>query len=128
MEQKSKMKRLYIGIPIFLIASLLLWYNIEDENGFNVIWRYFGWANQTLACFTLWTATVWLSRNRKGVYYLMTMLPAVFLTSVSCTYICIDKIGFRMPQSYTGFLAVLFAGLSVLIFYILREKRRRGTS
>ncbi len=124
-EQKSKIKRLYIGIPIFLIASLLLWYNIEDENGFNVIWRYFGWANQTLACFTLWTATVWLSRNKKAAFSLITMIPAVFLTSVSCTYICIDKIGFHLPQTYTGPLAILFALLSILTFHLLRRKRRR---
>lgn len=128
MEQKSKLKRLYISIPIFLIASLLLWYNIEDENGFNIIWRYFGWANQTLACFTLWTATVWLCRKKKGAYFLITMIPAVFLTSVSCTYICIDKIGFHLPQMYTGSLAVLFAILSVLIFHLLRVRERRTKS
>ena len=125
-EQKTKIKRLYIGIPIFLVASLLLWYNIEDENGFNVIWRYFGWANQTLACFTLWTATLWLCRNKKGVCYLITMVPAVFLTSVSLTYICIDKIGFNLPHSMTVPLAIFFALASVLVFHLLRVRRRRA--
>ena len=46
LEQKSLAKRLYIAVPLFVASALLLWYNIADANGFNVIWRYFGWSNQ----------------------------------------------------------------------------------
>ena len=53
LEQKSIRRRLYIAVPLFIASSLLLWYNIADANGFNVIWRYFGWANQTLSVFML---------------------------------------------------------------------------
>ncbi len=67
LEQKSMLKRLYIAVPLFLGSAFLLWYNISDANGFNTIWRYFGWSNQTLAVFTLWTITVYLQRKRKGM-------------------------------------------------------------
>ena len=67
LEQKSMVKRLYIAIPLFVLSGLLLWYNISDANGFNTIWRYFGWANQTLSVFMFWTATVYLVRKKGGL-------------------------------------------------------------
>lgn len=86
LTQKPIRNRLMISIPLFIIAGFLLWYNIADEDGFNVIWRYFGWANQTLAVFMLWTATAYLVKNKKGLAYMITMLPAAFMTSVCTTY------------------------------------------
>ena len=125
-DQKSKVKRLYIGIPLFALASLLLWYNIADEDGFNVIWRYFGWANQTLACFTLWISTVWLSRNKKGVYYFIALIPAAFLSAVSVTYICTDKVGFNLPDVLSPVIAAITFVMSFVVFYVMRERKRRS--
>ena len=85
LDQGPMRKRLYIAVPLFVLSGLLLWYNIADANGFNVIWRYFGWANQTLSVFMFWTATVYLVRNKPGLYYLIALLPALFMTSGSST-------------------------------------------
>ena len=63
MEQKTIKRRLVICIPLFVVASALLIYSLRDADGFQVIWRYFAWANQTLAVFTLWTITVWLASS-----------------------------------------------------------------
>ena len=120
--QKKASSRLVIAVPLFAVAALLLWYNIADENGFNTIWRYFGWANQTLACFALWTATAWLTLNRKGAYYLITMLPAAFMTAVCMTYICVDRIGFHMPAAWIPYIAVGVVVLAVALFYLLSKK------
>ena len=57
MEQKSMRRRLYICIPMFLVAISLLLYSLRDKDGFDMIWRYFAWANQTLSVFTLWAIT-----------------------------------------------------------------------
>ena len=72
-NQKSLPRRLWIAVPLFVLSGLLLWYNIADPNGFNVIWRYFGWSNQTLAVFMLWTATAYLVRRfgPRSAYYLI---------------------------------------------------------
>lgn len=59
------MRRLYICIPMFVAAIGLLLYSLSDANGFNMIWRYFVRANQTLAVFTLWAITVYLVRSGK---------------------------------------------------------------
>jgi carbon starvation protein CstA len=130
LEQKTIRKRLYICIPIFLAASLLLWYNIADKNGFNTIWRYFGWANQTLAVFTLWTATVYLALAKTGQYYFITLIPASFMTSVCLTYICIDRIGFGLPISWNTVIGSVTFILSMVLFLSWKynhEKKEKCT-
>lgn len=104
-DQRKKLNRIYISIPLFAGAALLLWFNIADENGFNTIWRYFGWTNQTLSCFTFWAITVWLTRHSKGNHYLVSLFPAAFMTAVCATYICVDKIGFHIPMAAAPYIA-----------------------
>lgn len=48
LEQKSMRRRLYICVPMFIVAIGLLLYSLRDKDGFDMIWRYFAWANQTL--------------------------------------------------------------------------------
>ena len=91
-EQKPIKNRLAIGIPIFIIVALLLWFNMANQKGFDNIWGYFGWANQTLAVFSLWAVTVYLKRAKKGYYWLITCLPAIFMTVVSITYLFAIKL------------------------------------
>lgn len=126
LDQKPKANRLYIAIPIFAVTILLLWFNVANNDGFNIIWRYFGWANQTLGCFALWTATAFLSRERKGLAYLMTMLPAAFMTGVCVCYICIDKIGFHLPADWNVLIGSVATILSIVAFYAIRVSRLKG--
>ncbi|MBR6465874.1 MAG: carbon starvation protein A [Bacteroidales bacterium] len=84
MEQKSILKRLYICIPMFAIGYAITLMN------YDILWRYFAWANQTLAVFTLWAITVFLYLRSNRVlsgkpYYLISLLPAMFMT-----FICTD--------------------------------------
>ena len=102
---------------LIFLSALLLWYNIADANGFNVIWRYFGWSNQALAAIMLWTATTYLEKEKKDAWYLVTFFPAVFMTSVCITFILVDKIGLGLPQEYTPWIAAASAILAVPGFY-----------
>lgn len=124
MEQKQHTKRLVIAIPLFAAASLLLWYNVADSNGFNTIWRYFGWANQTLACFALWAATAWLTVSGKGAKVLVTLLPAAFMTGICVTYICVDKIGFHLPQSIIPWVMTGVSVSSIVVYCLIRRFKR----
>ncbi|MBR1705917.1 MAG: carbon starvation protein A [Bacteroidales bacterium] len=123
LEQKTIRKRLYIAIPLFIASGFLLWYNIADTNGFNTIWRYFGWSNQTLAVFMLWTATAFLVRHRGGLYYLVTLVPACFMTAVCVTFICVDQIGFRIPQASAPWIGIGTFVLSAALFYAWKARR-----
>lgn len=113
LDQKPIRNRFLIAIPIFIGTALLLWFSIADADGFNIIWRYFGWANQTLAVFTLWAVTAYLCRNGKGLQYLIAMLPAAFMTSVCLTFICTAKIGFNIPAAATPWIGSIVFCLGI---------------
>ena len=123
LEQSNYAKRLLIAVPLFAAGALMLWFNIADENGFNIVWRYFGWSNQTLSCFTLWAITAYLTTEKKGAWYLMTLLPAAFMTAVCLTYICVEKIGFNLPQAWTPYIAVGVFSVAICLYYLLRAKK-----
>ena len=53
LSQRKKLNRIYICLPVFAVSLALLVWQIQNPDGFNTIWKYFGWANQTLAVFTL---------------------------------------------------------------------------
>jgi carbon starvation protein CstA len=123
LDQKPVWNRLKICIPLFAIVALLIWYNIADENGFNTIWRYFGWANQTLSIFTLWAITVYLAKAKGKCWYLITEIPALFMTVVCLTYILTQKIGFGLPMGAgVGIAAIVAVILHVIFLTKVRKK------
>ncbi|MCR5574683.1 MAG: carbon starvation protein A [Bacteroidaceae bacterium] len=109
LNQKKIVNRFIICIPLFLIALGLLWFNIADENGFNVIWNYFGWANQSLATIVLWTETVYLVKQRKIFY--ITLIPAMFMTAVTVSFLILSPIAFGLDKT----IAYIFGLAAVLI-------------
>ena len=126
LPQKPIRNRLIISIPLFILASFLLWYNIADEDGFNVIWRYFGWANQTLAVFMLWTAPAYLVKYRGGMSFMLTLLPAAFMTAVCVTYLCVAKIGLNLPVTWNWYIGISTFVLSLAVFSILYMRRKQN--
>jgi carbon starvation protein CstA len=103
--------RLYISIPLFAFGFFL---TLLD---FSIIWRYFAWANQTLAAVVLWTITIYLFRS--GKFYWVTLIPAVFMTTVTGTYLFFAPEGFSLPAgiSYTIGVLIATAALGVFIFF-----------
>lgn len=120
LEQHTIRKRIYICIPVFGVTLALLWYNIADEDGFNVIWNYFGWANQTLAVFTLWTLTVYLVRKKKN--YWITLLPAMFMTAVCISFLLISDNSFGLPPVVGYVSAAVAFVLSGLLFAVWKTR------
>ena len=94
LDQKPIMKRIWICVPLFSVTMLLLFFNISNPDGFNVIWSWFGWSNQTLAVFTLWAITVYLVRQHKP--YWITLLPALFMTVVCSSFLMVSKNAFGL--------------------------------
>ena len=121
-DQRPISKRLMICIPIFLITIGVLVYSLSDAEGFKIIWRYFAWCNQTLAVFTLWAITVYLVKEKKNFY--ISFLPALLMTLVCSTYICIAPEGLSLPQG----LSYAIGGactMAALIWFIIWYKKRR---
>ena len=122
LEQKSMRRRLYICIPMFAAAAGLLLYSLRDADGFQIIWRYFAWANQTLSVFTLWAVTVWLVRTKPGWTFGVTGVPAVFMTVVCTTYICVASEGLRMGTGAIVPVSLVALGVTVGWFILWYRK------
>jgi len=117
-KQGPVKNRLFISIPLFLIGFLI------TRMDFSVIWRYFAWSNQTLAMIVLWAITVYLARN--GKFYWVTLIPAVFMTAVTVTYLLFAPEGFSLSRgiSYTAGVTVSVIALTVFLnIHFLSQER-----
>ncbi len=113
-EQKPIVKRILIALPLF-VASYAL-----THMDFTLLWRYFSWANQTTAVIALWTGTMYLVLSRKP--YLITSIPAVFMTMATFTYLAYAPIGFNLPLQTSYIVAAL--GTLVCIALFMKRVRR----
>ena len=125
LDQKTIRNRLIITIPLLMLGGLLTWFAIVNDNGFQTIWRYFSWSNQTLAMIALWVSTAYLlKKGRYRLGSLATALPATFMTAVSLTYILMADEGFRLNQtvSYSIGAATAMVMFVVYLFVLVRQK------
>lgn len=120
LNQKPKMNRLYVCLPIFVVSIALLAWQSSNPDGFNVIWQYFGWSNQTLSVFTLWAITVYLVRKTKP--YVITLLPALFMTGVCSTYLFISKQAFGLQEDLAYYLGILTVVIAMVWFVVWIRK------
>lgn len=119
-DQKKIRNRLYICIPLFALTLGVLIFSIVNKDGFGIIWRYFAWSNQTLSVFTLWAITVFLCEARKNYY--VTLIPAMFMTMVTTTYICVAPEGLHLSPVIAYSASSLFT-LIMLVLFILKRRR-----
>ena len=128
LEQKPIRNRLVITIPLLAAGGLLTWYAVTNSNGFQVVWRYFSWSNQTLAMISLWVATAYLTRNGKKYGTLLTATPAAFMSAVSLTYILMASEGFRLSSSIAYPAGAVFAAalLCLYVALVFLRKQRPG--
>ncbi|MBQ8759975.1 MAG: carbon starvation protein A [Bacteroidales bacterium] len=120
MEQKSISKRLLLCAPLFVASLGILIFSIINADGFTIIWRYFSWCNQTLAVFTLWAITVYLVLEKKN--YFVTLLPALFMTCVVTTYICVAPEGFRLNETIAYIIGGV-ATMTAVVWFISWKKK-----
>ena len=128
LEQKSIRNRLVITIPLLVIGGLLTWFAITNNNGFQIVWRYFSWSNQTLAMISLWVATAYLIKTGKTYGSLITALPATFMSAVSLTYILMAGEGFGLSSSVAYPAGIVFAVAMFCLYlwmYLQMKKNRK---
>lgn len=117
--QKKLWHRLVASVPVFAACFVVMMID------FNVLWRYFAWSNQTLAVFTLWACTVYLARRDKA--FIITMLPAMFMTAVSVSYLLFARRpeGFGLDWTVATVIGVATATIPALIFarWLVRFRR-----
>lgn len=115
MDQKPIAKRLMICIPIFVVTFMLLFWQLGNPDSFNTIWKYFGWANQTLSVFTLWSITVYLALKKK--FYTITLLPAMFMTFICTTFIVSSRVALGLDFSIGYLVGIIVTLLFTIAFF-----------
>ena len=125
LDQRPIRKRLYICIPMFISSILMLVWQIENPDGFNTIWQYFGWSNQALSVFTLWTLTVYLVRNKKPFWF--TLVPALFMTTVCTTFLFVSKQAFALSADIAYPLGAACFVIA-LVWFILWYRNENKTN
>lgn len=108
-NQKTIKNRLLLCLPLFVITTGLFFID------FNVLWRYFAWTNQTLACIMLWAAAVWL--RKRSYNYWIAFLPALFMTVVTTSYIIIAPEGFGLPLQVGLTVGIVLMILLAIFFW-----------
>ncbi len=127
LDQKHIKNRLLITLPLLIAGGVLTWFALVDNNGFQTIWRYFSWSNQTIAMIALWVASAYLIQ--KGKYRfgsLITALPATFMTAVSVTYILMAKEGLLLNINIAYTVGIL-AALTLFVIYLVFLNRDHRT-
>ena len=117
-KQGPLMNRFIIAIPLFAIGIALCFIP------FDIIWRYFAWANQTIATISLWAAAVYLASENKNHW--IVSIPATFMTVVIFTYIVVAKEGLGLSMTTGYFVGIGMAILSFTLFFISINKKRRN--
>ena len=127
-SQKKTKPRIYITIPLFLLTFSLLMWQVANPEGFGVLWQYLGWFNQCLTAITLWTLTVYLIKERK--MYMITYVPAVFMTIVTSTYFFVSGqlLGLPAMVGYPLGLCVSAVVWGTFHLWYLKYKKSVGTN
>ena len=121
-NQRPIAKRLLVCLPLFAASLALLVWQIEDQNGFNTIWQYFGWSNQTLAVIMLWAITAYLVRQKKA--FVITLIPALFMTSVCATFLFISKQAFHLAEPIAYSLGGICTVIALVWFIVWYKKNK----
>ena len=116
-KQESVKNRFMIAIPLFVVGGALTFID------FNIVWRYFAWSNQTLAMIMLWTGSVFLLKANKN--YFITIIPAIFMTVVTFSYIMQAPEGFKLPASVGNGIG-LVAGLVLTVLFFNKVRKVKG--
>jgi carbon starvation protein CstA len=116
-KQEKIIKRLLLSLPVFALSITLIFID------FQVLWRYFAWINQSLSVFTFWAITVWLAR--RGKFFYVSLIPALWMTMVCTTYIMVAPEGFLLEPQIGNIIGGAVSVLLLVMF--IRWKRNLKT-
>lgn len=123
-DQSKKTNRVTLSACIFAVCAAILVFAKLSSEGFNILWRYFSWANQTIAIFAFAMATVYLYKH--GRMFIATLIPGLFYAFIIFTFIINAKIGFNVPMNIAyvcgAVLTVLYGVFTMKLAKRYKEK------
>ena len=122
-DQSTNSKRLTLSAIIFALVAVILVFAKMNAEGFNILWRYFAWSNQTLSLFAFLAISIWMFENGKGKFVWVPLIPGAFYAFITVTYIANAKIGFNIPWTYAYIIGVVAAVAYVVAICAYGKKR-----
>lgn len=111
LDQRSVGRRLALALPVFALVVFI------SQVDFSVIWRYFGWSNQVLSCFTLWSITVCL--RRRGRWFWLSAVPALFMTTMCTTYLFeASECGIVLSQTFSTGIGLAVGAVCMALLFL----------
>ena len=123
LDQTKKAKRLGLAAVIFALVAVILVFAKINADGFNILWRYFAWSNQSLSLFAFLAITVWMFETGRAKYVWIPLIPGAWYTFITVTYIVNAKIGFNVPWMAAYIIGVVAAAAYVAILVWYGKKR-----
>ena len=126
LDTTKKRNNLLLALVIFGIVGGILIYAKSDSSGFNVLWRYFSWANECTAVFAFAMISVYMIRHEMP--FLMALIPGTFYMYIVSAYILNAKIGFGLPWTASYIIAAVLAlgYVAALVLYGHKKKREES--
>ena len=114
--QKKFSSRLWIAVPLFVISIVL------TQIDFNLLWRYFSWANQATAVIALFVGAMYLYIAKKN--YWIPLIPGSFMLVMVITYILNAQIGFRLSMNISWYGGIIGTAVLLILFFRAAKKAR----
>ena len=114
-SQKERRNRVMVTAGLFIPVIAILVFAKLNAQGFNILWRYFAWANQTIAVFAFAAISVYLMVKKGAPKYafLISLLPGSFYLFIISSFILSQKIGFGLSLN----IAYVIAAVITLIYF-----------
>lgn len=117
-DQRPIRKRFLICLPLFVVGYCI---TLVD---FGIVWRYFAWANQTLAAAVLWSIYVWLFLRGKNVW--IALIPAIVMTYVVSSFIFISPQFLGMENRLTAYILGGVTTAAITAFAVICARSRKA--
>ncbi|PWW28829.1 carbon starvation protein CstA [Cytobacillus oceanisediminis] len=114
--QKKMSSRLWIAVPLFAVSVVL------TQIDFNLLWRYFSWANQATAVIALFVGAMYLYVAKKNFW--ISLIPGIFMLYMVIAYILNAKIGFGLPMNISWIGAAIGTVILVALFFKAAKNAR----
>ena len=121
-DQSTAKHRVLLSLVLFIPAVLILFFAKSNAQGFQILWRYFGFTNQLVAVFALALISVYLKMHKKN--YFITMIPGMFYAFIVVSYITSADFGLHLPMNVAYVLGVI--GAAFFCFMISKVVKNRG--
>jgi carbon starvation protein CstA len=116
-DQIPKKNRLILSAGIFVVVAALLIFAKVNAGGFNLLWRYFAWANQSIAIFAFASIAIYLFGRRYKIAPIMAIVPGAFYSFLICTFISGAEIGFNLNR-INGWLSYVVGGCFAVLYVV----------